>query len=65
LRLCSALQKALQQEGDQTDIDLEEMRLIEVSEVHRKQNLTEIVSKDLEHYVNFYSAGHIEDIDLI
>lgn len=28
--ICSALQKALQQEGDQTDIDLEEMRLIEV-----------------------------------
>jgi len=27
------LQKALQQEGEQTDIDLEEMRLIEVSQV--------------------------------
>jgi hypothetical protein len=26
------LQKALQQEGEQTDIDLEEMRLIEVSQ---------------------------------
>jgi hypothetical protein len=28
------LQKALQQEGEQTDIDLEEMRLIEVGQVH-------------------------------
>jgi hypothetical protein len=28
------LQKALQQEGEQTDIDLEEMRLIEVGHVH-------------------------------
>ena len=31
------LQKALQQEGEQTDIDLEEMRLIEVSQVQHKE----------------------------
>ena len=30
------LQKALQQEGEQTDIDLEEMRLIEVSQVQHE-----------------------------
>jgi hypothetical protein len=30
------LQKALQQEGEQTDIDLEEMRLIEVSKVQHE-----------------------------
>lgn len=29
-------QKALQQEGEQTDIDLEEMRLIEVSQVQHE-----------------------------
>jgi hypothetical protein len=31
------LQKALQQEGEQTDIDLEEMRLIEVSQVQYEE----------------------------
>jgi len=30
------LQKALQQEGEQTDIDLEEMRLIEVSQLQHE-----------------------------
>jgi hypothetical protein len=30
------LQKALQQEGEQMDIDLEEMRLIEVSQVQHE-----------------------------
>lgn len=30
------LQKALQQEGEQMDIDLEEMRLIEVSQVRHE-----------------------------
>jgi hypothetical protein len=31
------LQKALQQEGEQMDIDLEEMRLIEVSQVQHEE----------------------------